>query len=174
MPSEQLTEVCERCGGKGKISYRTIGDAMPRDIGNGVQVQDMGGWGTRACECVRDLAPVDDKATWWESEIVWSEVWDDSILPDSVLELEVSAEVPRRADGRRVVMRGNRYYPTWLDVILPNGDKLMLHPEQARGLALKLMAGALACEAVDEPCTDECGHWWPCDCQDPNPEERSF
>lgn len=153
---------CERCGGAGKLSYETEELAADGSVIGHT-------YGTRACACVRDLPPVAGNASWWESETVWSRVFNDGIYRDSVAEFTVSAEVPRDNTGRRVVMRGNRYYPTWLTVDWP--DRMLLHPEQARELALVLLAGAEACESVDGPCADECGHWWPCDfCKGERPE----
>lgn len=159
---------CQKCGGDGKIVYRTIGDAMPTDLGNGVAVQNTGGFSTRACSCVRDLPPIEGKATWWESETAWSVVFTDTIISDAA-EITVDAEVPRDENGRRVVMRGNRYYPTWVELQAP--PRMLMHPDAARAFALKLLAAAEACDAVDDPCSDECGHWAPCGCADgPLPE----
>lgn len=148
--------VCARCQGSGKISF-THED---RDDDGTLRSSTSGAY---QCECVRDLPPIEGEATWWNDEEVWSCVLNDSIGPDDVVELSVRAEVPLREDGRRVVMRGNRYYPTWVTAHLPK--RIQLHPEQARTLALKLMAAAEACDAVDLPDLDACGHWWPCDCR---------
>lgn len=149
---------CERCGGTGKLRYDEDHlDGRGEVVGHTI--------GTRACPCVRDLPPIEDVATWWESEVVWQKVWNDSIHPDSVVEITVSAEVPRNGDGRRTVMRGNRYYPTMVEVDLP--ERLLMHPFQAREFALKLMAAAGAADAIDEPCCGPCGHWiGVCDCEE--------
>lgn len=155
------TQSCSRCGGKGTVVYREIGDALPTDIGNGVTIQNTGGLSTRSCSCVRDLPPIDGKATWWESENVWSAVFTGTI-ENEACEITVDAEVPRDENGRRVVMRGNRYFPTWVEVQAP--PLMRLHPEDARRLALKLLAAAEVCDSIDDPCSDECGHWAPCDC----------
>lgn len=153
---DSATVVCERCNDTGCVTYSEIHlDAEGNDVG--------GSHGTRACICVRDLPPIEGTATWWESEVVWQNVWNDSIYPDSVVEMTVSAEVPRNDGGRRVQMIGNRYYPTMVEVDLP--DRLLMHPDMARSLALKLMAAAVACEEIDAPCCDPCGHWSPCDCE---------
>lgn len=137
---------CERCDGSGKLTYHEDHlDARGEVVGHTT--------GTRACGCVRDLPPIDGKATWWESEVAWQHVFTDSIFPDSVAEMTVNAEVPRDEHGRRVVMRGNRYYPTWLEVDWP--DRMLLHPDQARELALKLLAGAEVCDSIDLPCLDD-------------------
>lgn len=154
---------CEKCGGTGKIGYRTSGGDTVT-MSDGTVIQEMSGYSTRACSCVRDLPAIEGHATWWETEIVWSKVWTDSIYPDSAVEMQVETEVPRDENGRRVHMRGNRYYPTMVDVELPS--KLLMHPFQARDLALKLMAAAQVCEDIDEPCSDKCGHWYPCNCEE--------
>jgi hypothetical protein len=147
---------CERCGGSGKIRYEANHlDARGEVVGHTS--------GTRACICVRDLEPIAGNATWWESEVIWQKVWAEGIYPDAVAEITVAAEVPRDEHGRRVHLRGNRYYPTMVEIDWP--DRMLLHPFMARELALKLMAAAGAAEAGDEPCEDACGHWWPCECE---------
>jgi hypothetical protein len=68
-PSE--SSVCPECGGKGKISYRTPeGDSYK--FGDTV-ITDMGGISTRPCKCVKDLAPVAGEATWWTSDVIYTE-----------------------------------------------------------------------------------------------------
>lgn len=147
---------CPQCEGAGKLRYHEDNlDANGEVVGHT--------FGTRACSCVRDLPPITGNATWWDSEVAWQGVWANSIFPDSVVEMTVSAEVPRDENGRRVTMRGNRYYPTMVDVDLP--DRLLMHPFMVREFAAKLIEAADAAEAIDKPCEDACGHWWPCGCE---------
>jgi hypothetical protein len=152
---------CALCGDTGKRSYTIPPSGESRTLPSGTVISDGGGSGTLACACVRDLPPVEGEATWWTSESAHSDVFV-GCMPDTVFELSASAEVPRRADGRRVVMRGNRYWPTWIDLDGP--VHAHLEPREARALAGALVAAADACDAVDGPCRDLCGHWWPCSC----------
>ena len=138
---------CERCGGTGVQKYRTLGDVEPRDIGDGMTVQDMGGWGTRACACVRDLPPILDEPSWWEIETLHSEVVGVPIGCEAV-EVTADCEVPRRADGRRVHRTaGNAYYPPLIVVEAP--ARMTLHSDTAREVAAALIAAADACDAAD-------------------------
>jgi hypothetical protein len=152
---------CSKCGDTGKVMYRTLGDIEPRPIGGGYTIQNMGGSGTRACSCVRDLPPIEGHATWWESETVFSEVFTETIPPDNAVEVTVDAEVPRNENGRRVVMRGNRYYPTLITV---DGSPGMIHGYAAQQFAEILQRAADKVREIDDPCSDLCGHWFPCDC----------
>jgi hypothetical protein len=149
---------CERCD-NGKVRYkvapsglRVVGD------GDGVVIEDLGGSGTRACACVRDLPEVDEQATWWESETVWQRVHAIPIF-DERIEIQVDAEVPRTDSGRRAVMRGNRYYPALISVEQP--PSLTLSADDARDYALALLAAAEAAAAIDDPCGDCWAKGWP-------------
>jgi hypothetical protein len=154
---------CSKCGDTGKVMYRTLGDIEPRPIGGGYTIQDMGGSGTRACSCVRDLPPIEGHATWWESERVFTEVFTDTITPvDGAIEVTVDTEVPRDENGRRVVMRGNRYYPTMVNVEGP--ADMLIHGPAVAELADVLKRAAAKVREIDDPCSDLCGHWFPCDC----------
>lgn len=153
---------CERCGGTGKLRYTIPADPTPIHVGDGVTITQGQGSGTRACPCVRDLPPVEGDATWWESETVYSAVMAECIYPDDCFEVSASAEVPRNEDGRRVVRRGNRYYPTLIEFAGPTHTTL--HAYAARQLGEQLIAAADAADAIDGPCADLCGHWFPCGC----------
>lgn len=139
---------CERCGGSGKVRYSILPsrpDAV--DLGGGVSVKDMGGSGTRACVCVRDLPPTAGHASWWETETIWSDVVPVPI-GDGCVEITADGEVPRREDGRRVHRtQENAYYPALIRVSVA-GD-MTLHPEDARALAAALIVAAQACEERD-------------------------
>lgn len=147
---------CEECNFTGEIGYRTPpGDEI--ETINGCLIKDMGGFSTRACKCVRDLPEVDEPATWWEMETAWERVHIAGIFGDPI-ELSVSAEVPRTEDGRRAVMRGNRYYPCSVDAELPS--HLSMNADDARSLALALLAAAEAADAIDGPCEDAWSRDW--------------
>lgn len=139
---------CARCADTGKVVYRLLGDAAPRPFGDGVTIQDMGGWGTRACPCVRDLPATDGKATWWETETIYNEVVGVPIGNEAA-EVRATGEVPRGDDGRRVHRtRENAYYPPLVDVECP--ASMTLHADSARELAAALIAAADACDKADE------------------------
>lgn len=141
--------ICEKCGGKGKISYRTLGDLEPTQLTADTTIQAMGGWGTRACSCVRDLPATDGHATWWETETIYSEVVDVPIGSECI-EVSADCEVPRGPDGRRYHRTGeNAYYPPLVDVEFPT-PKVTLHSESAREFAAALIAAADACDKADE------------------------
>jgi hypothetical protein len=138
---------CEHCNGTGKQTYRFLGDAMPRDLGNGLSVQDMGGQGTRACKCVRDLPATDGEATWWETESIYSEVVTVPIGCEAV-EISADCEVPRGPDGRRYHRTPeNAYYPPLIRLEMECAATL--HADTAREIAAALIAAADACDARD-------------------------
>lgn len=139
---------CERCDGTGKLTYEH--EDAPVKCPDGTIITSRTS-GTRACPCVRDLPPVVEEATWWESETVWSRVHAIPIHDDRI-EVDVDAEVPRTKNGRRAVMRGNRYYPTLIHVEQP--ERLTLSADDAIEYAGALMAAAYAAKAVDDPCED--------------------
>jgi hypothetical protein len=139
---------CDRCGDTGKISYRTLGDVEAKPFGEGTTIQNMGGWSTRACNCVRDLPATDGVATWWELETIYSEVVGVPIFNEAV-EITADCEVPRGDDGRRYHRTAeNAYYPPLISVESP--EKITLHAETARELAAALIAAADACDKTDE------------------------
>jgi hypothetical protein len=139
---------CDECNGTGKQSYRTIGDALPTDIGNGLSVQAMGGWGTRACKCVRDLPAIDGQATWWETEVIYSTVVPIPIGNEAA-EITADCEIPRGPDGRRYHRTAdNAYYPPLIRLELECAATL--HSDTAREIAAALVAAADACDKADE------------------------
>ena len=97
----------------------------------------------------------------WSLETVLDLALDIPIHQDSI-SISVKTEVPMRGT-ERIERRGNRYYPTLIDLELSHPD-LTLHAETARELADMLIKAANAADAADNPDTDVCGHWWPCDC----------
>lgn len=153
---------CSKCGDTGKLSYRTA-KQEPVPVGDGFTIQDMGTSGTRACSCVRDLPAIEGDATWWESETVFSEVFTDTIYPDNAVEVTVDSEVPRDENGRRVVRRGNRYYPTMIGV---DGELGLIHAGMADDFADLMRRAADKVREIDDPCEDRpwCHHWHPCEC----------
>lgn len=96
----------------------------------------------------------------WTTEVAFSE---EVAIPifDECVSIAVYPEVPMRGD-ERIARRGNRYFPTLVEVEAPSDFKM--HPETARELGQKLIAAADAADAIDLPDCDPCGHWSPCDC----------
>jgi hypothetical protein len=73
--------------------------------------------------------------------------------------LDVVGEVPLAADGSKLPLRGNRYWPTTITF-----DGRPMTVDKARELATMLMAAADECDRADAQDTDVCGHWFPCGC----------
>lgn len=107
---------------------------------------------------------VDGKAGHWGQVGVFSETVECAVFQESV-EVSVTTEEPRNDAGQRVVRRGNRWYPTMVDVEISHGDVDMF-PAEARKLAAALIAAADVAEACDREDTDPCGHWSPCQCRE--------
>lgn len=111
-----------------------------------------------------------DTAWSWQLETVQAFDWTDLGMESHYV--KVRAEVPYTKEGRRLSRRGNRYYPTMVDLetgYFQHGEEvtLMLMPEDARSLAAALTKAAEVAEATDKPDEDSCGHWWPCNgCKD--------
>lgn len=147
------------CGGTGRIEWTEPPDP-PRQSGEMV-MQFLGALGTSLCPCRKALPPREGEARWWTSERVYSATVAVPMFNESV-EIRVDPEVPVSEDNFRVVRRGNRYYPTLINVETP--DSLTLHPDTARELAQRLIAAADAADAIDAQDCDPCGHWAPCDC----------
>jgi hypothetical protein len=144
---------CEACGGKGTIAYRVEGDFEPTPVGNGVSAQNMGGWSTRPCKCVKDLPATDGSAKWWDSETIYS-----TAIPvpvgDTAIEVSADCEVPRAENGRRLHRTAdNAFYPP-LITLETDRPSLTLFAEDARALAAVLVAAADACDRADKLAMD--------------------
>lgn len=98
----------------------------------------------------------------WTTETVFSEEWEASVLRSAVA-VSVVSEVPMRGEERQP-RRGNRYYPSWIDVDLEDAFLGHVFPDEARELARILVAAADRADEIDNADVDVCGHWWPCDC----------
>lgn len=140
--------ICVLCAGTGQM--RTMSEE--RGLGWASETHS-----SHLCPCRQALPARDGPAAWWSSETVFS--GEASTLLGDVYEVSVRAEVPISEDNFRVHRRGNRYYPTLVDL---NGTTLT--PENARELALLLLSASDAADTVDKADTDACGHWAPCDC----------
>jgi hypothetical protein len=154
--------VCE-CDGSGKIVDRIDHSNEPyRDIGNGLQIGGGMSITSRLCGCRKDLEPRDGEARWWSSETVWTETVE---MPSGLKTLEISvvSEVPISNENYVVKRRGNRYYPTMVE-IAGAGSFIT---EDVRRLAAALISCADRADAIDAEDADTCGHWWPCDCVEP-------
>jgi hypothetical protein len=157
--------VC-RCGGTGKLSHDSgwVDHAEPPNLPEGAEyVSGHRTMSSSLCQCRRDLEPREGEAAWWDSETVFDEVWVASVFQDTA-EIVVKAEVPISEDNYRVVRRGNRYYPTSIDLDVSSEELHFLFPDEARELARLLIAAADKCDEIDKPDCDRCGHWHPCDC----------
>jgi hypothetical protein len=143
---------CTICHGTGKVGYVIPGDPEPRPFGNnGMTVQTMDGYGTRACECTRDLPAIYDLATWWELESIYSA---EVIALLGEISIKAECEVPRNENGRRCHRTvENCYYQALIDLELSR-PKVTLFPDTARELAAALIAAAEACDKADEPVHD--------------------
>lgn len=154
---------CEKCKGTGKVTYRILPASPPVVTASRLVIEDLGGTGTRACECVRDLDAIDGKASWWETERLFGEV---VAVPigDECIEIEVDGEVPRRADGQRVHRTvENAYYPALVRMTV-DASASMMHGDTARELAAALLKAADVCDAADahlRPAVTGAG--WPMD-----------
>lgn len=147
--------MCQTCGGAGTVEQRFHEESADGSV-------RMGGLISSLCACRASLPPSGGTAAWWTTERVYSATVD---LPigDTSVEISVRAEVPISAENYRVHRRGNRYWPTTVRVELDDAD-LDLLPQTARELAQRLVDAADAADAIDNPDTDTCGHWAPCDC----------
>lgn len=143
---------CKACDDTGKIEHEQ----------NGKRVSAM--WST-LCECRKALPPSEGQARWWTMETAAFQATVDLLpMPDDTADVRVRPELPISADNYKLVRRGNRYYPTFVDLAI-GGEDVSLNPDSARALGEALIAAANTADAIDKPDTDAgCGHWWPCDC----------
>ena len=166
MSEEFVQLVCPlgKCDGAGKISYvHREHEDIQRELGGGLVAGPLTTYGSRLCACRESLEPREGEAQWWTSERVFHGHAQASIYEEG-FEVQVDAEVPISEDNYKLVRRGNRYYPTLIDFYVDFRDKTTLFPEEARALAKVLANAADAADAIDLPCADSCGHWFPCDC----------
>lgn len=133
---------CARCEGTGKIVDRYDHlDEKGEVVGHTST--------TRACKCVDDLPPVNEQAGWWTLDKLMAEHFVVPIFND-VLTVDVSTEVPRRADGRRCLRTlENCYWPTLIEVEGP--AKMTLHADTARELGELLIRAADIADKADVP-----------------------
>lgn len=149
-----------RCDGSGKVEWEDPPERAA-SIGGGVIVKPMGALGSSLCPCRKALVPREGQARWWTTEPVYSATVAVPIFNESI-SISASVEVPVDEQNYPVVRRGNRWYPTLIEIEAP--ASIMLHPDTARELGQRLIAAAEAADLADLPDTDTCGHWWPCDC----------
>lgn len=154
---------CE-CDGSGAIRYEIPGDGIQRPLGHGYTIEIVTGSGTRLCECRKSLAPRDGEARWWTTETVYSGQWESTVFEHQAT-IKVDVEIPVSEDNYVLHRRGNRYYPTTIDLDFSIDWFHSLFPDEARELARLLNEAADAADAIDEPDADKCGHWYPCDCK---------
>ncbi len=153
---------CDKCHGTG--AYAVMEPEERRTLSDGSISISGPGFSTVACACRETLPPRDGKAAWWTLESVYAI---DVTVPifDDVFSITVKAEVPMSDENFRVHRRGNRYYPTLINIESPR--EMTLHACSARELARALLAAAEAAERIDDADTDtRCGHWAPCQCSE--------
>lgn len=153
--------VCATCGGSGIYGEQTS-DA--RTFADGTRVESSG-YITHLCDCRAQLPARVGRAQWWSLRPVYRADVSVPIGCESV-SISVDTEMPISAENYPVVTRGNRYYPTLIEIEV-SGDALTLHADTAREIAQRLIAAADAADACDLPDTDACGHWAPCECGQP-------
>lgn len=157
------TEPCG-CDGTGKIHYvEREPEDTHRPLGDGLYAGPATTYGSRLCQCRAELDPRPGEASWWDTTRIYSAEWEASVFRDRA-EITVNAERPISSENYIVERRGNRYYPTFVDLDVSDPALHFLFPDEARELARLLIAAADAADAIDKPDQDECGHWWPCDC----------
>jgi hypothetical protein len=84
--------------------------------------------------------------------------------------IRVLSEIPMTQNGGVLPRKGNRYYPTMVELWLgwhhtdgsPETNTMLI--EDARAIGRALLDAADKAEAVDRPDMDVCGHWAPCNC----------
>jgi hypothetical protein len=94
----------------------------------------------------------------WICEYVYNEHV--SVSVGGACLVSVRAEVPINYGGERLERHGRRCYPTWIEL---HADDVSLTPQEARVLAQRLIEAADVAQAIDDPDTDACGHWAPCE-----------
>jgi hypothetical protein len=144
------------CDGTGRISYVTHEpEDAQREVAPGVVIGPATTWGSYLCRCRWALEPRPGQASWWVSKSIYEAEWYAEVF-DRHLSVSVTAEVPVSSDNYIVEKRGNRYYPTFVDI----GEATWVRPEEARELAALLIAAADAAETYDVPDVNEDGTWW--------------
>ena len=139
---------CGICHGEGATRY------TEREVCGDVEFTSSG---IRPCACREVMMPRPGQAHYWSEERVFEEFVDCGVQRG--ISVHVDAEVPMSADNYRLVRRGNRYWPS-----LVNVGTSWMHPGEARVLAAALIRAAEAADAIDQPDADVCGHWFPCEC----------
>jgi hypothetical protein len=131
------------CNGTGAIRWTDEGV-----IGGAVSFVTNG---TSLCPCRRSLQPREGVASWWSSEVVFEAKIPAPLNPEfEPIVIRVDAEVPIDAENYRVVLRGNRYWPTLIDLSIGNEcSAAMLFPETARAIAAQLIAAADIADSID-------------------------
>lgn len=147
--------VCEKCNGEGAYVVRERHEAGDL-VGTSMS--------THPCPCRADEPPREGNASWWTVETAFTGTC--QALADTAT-VRVRPEVPMSRDNHRVVMRGNRYWPTLVDLDIEGcGIDASFHTAEARELAALLVKAAEIAERIDNADTEPaCGHWAPCDCK---------
>lgn len=107
----------------------------------------------------------------YEHKTVWAEDFDPFGETWPALHISVQTEIVRDGTGRMVARRGDRYWPSLVNIeVLAEHDSDCvkpwpsgLPPYLAQELGALLTQAADLAEALDKPDCDACGHWWPCE-----------
>jgi hypothetical protein len=162
-----VTVAARRCGcdGSGSIPYERHEEYAPgeKDLGDGTYIGASHTYGTHLCSCRWKLKPRDGEARWWTSRTLMQESCAFAVF-DETADVTVNVEVPVSADNYLVRTKGNRYWPTSVQLAVSSEEMNWLFPDEARKLAAMLNRAADLAEAFDAADADDCGHWAPCDC----------
>lgn len=112
------------------------------------------------CPCRSGLPPRQGEARWWTEEVV-HQTHIESTCGLATMTVVVRPERPVSESNFPLVRRGNRYYPTTIEVDLEGG---FLMAEDVRRMGEALLRAAEAAERIDAADSDPCGHWSPCRC----------
>lgn len=146
--------VC-KCNGTGRLTYHHKHEPIQAD---GYRIEGSTS-GSHLCPCRQVLEPRAGEAAWWTLETVHHEFWQGGLCS---AEFTVQAEVPVSKDNYKVHRRGNRYWPTSVDV--DHEPLRFIDGDEAQQFAAALKRAADKAAEIDAADADVCGHWAPCDC----------
>src|SRR5687768_14229358 len=112
----EFKEMQTTCVCKGTGSY-TVREGDPRTT-------RVFGYSTHPCVCRKDQPRREGRACWWSKETIFERVV--AALIDTIT-ITVEPELPMSEDNHPLVRRGNRYYPTFVEMEIGR-EKAMLFP----------------------------------------------
>lgn len=148
---------CDKCDNGRIVTDNPPGE--PFELESGAVAQVVGGYSSHLCGCRRSLPPREGDASWWTMNVALFER--DAEIFSEAITIKVTTELPVSEDNYPLVRKGNRYYPTMIEV----GSRTLTVPIVQDIIAALTEAVKIA-EATDAPDTEPaCGHWAPCDCK---------